>query len=250
CDSSKCAGRSSTDDHGIDVSIHLLEDFDGGGLVVVVGVGGIFELRGHKSVRVTRSQLARAIDGSLHALVIRGSRDLGAEGSHDHNLFLRKSLWYEKRDFVTAIDPDQRQTDAGVAGSCFDNCAAGAKLALFLGPIDDPDCRAIFHTSTGIQIFELGIDFRSIRRDHVSELEKRSPADELGDVVGNRWVRTLDCFLHSTGYGTEELASTPVTAIALDLDSSRFSYAQSACPCLWRVLPHELSGIHPHSWAS
>ena len=150
--------------HRIDSSFHLFVDFAGSGFVVVIGIGGIFELAGQEGIGITGSQVLGATDGAFHALGVRSASHLGAEGPHDHDFFFRKTFRDEERDLVPAIDTDQGKTDASVAGGRFDDGAAGTQLTVLLRPPNDADGSPILYAAAGVQVFQLGEDIGGIRR--------------------------------------------------------------------------------------
>src|SRR5580704_1948274 len=195
------SGSSAADHDGIDAPIHLLENFAGGGFVVVVGIGEVFELSGHERRGIGGDQSLGLADGALHALCVGSTSHLGAEGAHDLDLFLGEALGHEQLHFIAAIDADEREADAGVSGGRFDDSAARRELAVLLGAADDPDGCAIFHTTAGVQVFELGEYVSRSRGDQALQLQHGSLADQLGDVVGDSQAgHFLILVRHLTGY--------------------------------------------------
>ena len=203
---------------GVDPSFHLLENFRGRSLVVKFRVGRIFELGGHEGFGIASGEFFGAGYCSLDALGVRSTCDLGAEGPHEHDFFLRKTVGNEQRHFISAIHPNQREPDAGVSRSCFDDSATGFEQALLFGTPNDADRGAVFHTSTGIQVLQLGVDLSRIRRHQLFQLKERSFADQLSNVVGDAQARALDCLgSHITGYGSAAEASIELSGNRLRL---------------------------------
>ena len=156
---------------------------------MVVGVGGVVELRGQEGRGVACQQVLRAPDGALHALGFRSASHLGAEGSHDDGLFLRKFFRDKKPHLVPASHADQRQADAGVSGGSFDHGAPRFQLAFALGALDQANGGAIFHAAAGVQVFELGENVGRSRRGQLLHVQHRRFADELRDIVANAQAR-------------------------------------------------------------
>ena len=100
-------------------------------------------------------QLFSLADSALHALGVRCTSHLGAEGAHDLDLFLGEVLGHEQLHLIAAIDADQRQPDAGISRGRLDDRPAGLELAFLLGAADDPDGCAILHAAAGIQVLQL-----------------------------------------------------------------------------------------------
>ena len=199
----KVAGGSGADDHCVDPAFHLLENFHRGGLIVVVGIGGIVELVGHEGVRITSYQILGAPDRTQHAFGVRSPSHLGAQSSHDLDFFFGETFGNEKRDLVTALDADESEADAGIAGSGFDDRATRLEASVFFGAQDDSTGGAILHTATRVQIFQLGEDAGRVARNQFLQLKNGSFADQLGDVISNAQARALDGLCpHTTGYGS------------------------------------------------
>src|SRR6185437_11805428 len=77
---------------------------------------------------------------------------------------------------------DERKTDAGVAGSAFDDATAGPERAALLGVADDPQRRAVLHRLSGIEEFRLAENLAA------GGLAGAAKADErrIADGVENR----------------------------------------------------------------
>jgi len=113
---------------------------------VVVGVGGVVELRGHEGLGVGSQQIPGAGDGALHALGFRECGSPGAEGPHDDG-FSSENFSGIKQPHLgkPRTHADQRQADAGVSGGGFDDGASPLQLAFTLGALDQANGGAIFH---------------------------------------------------------------------------------------------------------
>ena len=152
-----------------------------------------------------RHEFVGAPDGSQHALRIRGARHLSTEGTHDRDFFFGETFGHEEGDFVSALDPDQGQADAGITGGGFDDCASRPELPVGFGAQNNPAGRPVLHTAAGIEVLQLGKDAGNVVRNQLLELQDGSVADQLGNVVSDAQALAFDGFwLHSTGYGTRK----------------------------------------------
>src|SRR5437879_10878401 len=177
------------------------------------GIRGIFELTGHERVGIARDELVGPLNGSLHALGVGSSRHLGAEGSHDHDFFFRKTLWNKQHNLIAAIHTDQRQSDSCISSSRLDDCAAGLEQAVFLGTTDDSYGCAVLHTAAGIEVLEFGENICRVGWNKPLQLKDGSPADQFCDVIGNAQAGVSEGFRpHTTGYGSGTEASIEVSA--------------------------------------
>src|ERR1700752_4273372 len=106
--SGKSASSARADHDGVNLSIHLLENFYSGCLQVVFGIGRILELIRHEAFAAS-GKFFGALDGSSHALRVGRTRHFSTEGPHDNDFFFRKALWYKQRDLITPVDANERQ---------------------------------------------------------------------------------------------------------------------------------------------
>src|SRR5437588_3018371 len=127
---------AAPDRDGVDAPVHLLEDFARGGFIVIVSVGGIVELCGQKCARIGSLKIFGALDSALHALGLRSSRDLGAEGAHDDYFFLRKFFGHKEPDLIAAIYADQSEANAGISGGSFNDGASRLEFSISFGAGD------------------------------------------------------------------------------------------------------------------
>jgi hypothetical protein len=78
----------------------------------------------------------------------------------------------------------------------------GASLPFLLRPPDNPDGRAVLHASARVQVFELGEDVGRPGRNQPLQSQHGSPADQLGNVVGDAQMgdfRVFRCTLQGKG---------------------------------------------------
>src|SRR2546425_5034919 len=199
------------------------------------GIRGIFELTGHERVGSARDELVGPLNGSLHALGVGSARHLGAEGSHDHDFFFRKTLWNEQHHFIAAVHADQRQADAGISSSRLDDCAAGLEKTVLLGAPDDSYGCAVLHTAAGIEVLEFGENICRVGWNKSLQLKDGSPADQFCDVVGNAQAGVREGFRpHITGYGSGTEASIELSAGQHSAISGGPSTAHHRTPALGR----------------
>ena len=114
------------------------------GIVVLIGIIGI-------------GNFAREFfrDGIVAARIVRldggGADDhFGAERLQQIDFFLGLLVGDGENHFVAAHRGDQRQAHAGIAGSAFDDGAAGLEQAFFFGVVNHGDADAVFHRAAGI----------------------------------------------------------------------------------------------------
>ena len=182
-DAGEGAAGADAADEGVDAAVELLPDFGGGGVVVELRVGLVGELAGHEAVGNGGGGLVGAADGSGHAFGFGCAGDLGAEAAHENAFFLGKAFGDEELDFVAAVDADERQADAGVAGGGLKNGAARMEQAAGFGVEDHSQCRAVFDGAAGVEEFELGENLRAGLGREPGQLEHWRVADKLGDVA-------------------------------------------------------------------
>ncbi len=147
-----------------------------------------------KRLGILGGQFLGAIDCSWHALGVRGAGDLGAQGPHDHDFFLRKMLGDKQRDLVAAIHPNQRQPDPGVPGGGFDDGASRPERPCSSARANNSDGGAVFHASARDSDTPAWRRRRPTRRHNPFQLQDGSFADQLSDVVSDSQARTFNRF--------------------------------------------------------
>ena len=111
-----------------------------------LGIHGVFVLIGIERIGNFFAQFFR--DGVITARIVRldgGGADnhFGAEGLEQVHFFLGLLVGDGEDHLVAAHGRDQRQAQAGIAGSAFDDRAAGLEQALALGFVDHGDADAV-----------------------------------------------------------------------------------------------------------
>jgi len=211
-DAGERAAGADAGDEGVDASVELLPEFLSGGVVVELRVGGVVELEGGPNVGVGFGESEGAADGAGHAIGFGGSVDLGAESTHEGAFFFGEAFGDKEDDAVAAVDADEGESDAGVAGGGFGDDGVFVKEAAAFGVEDHAEGGAIFDGSAGVEEFELGEDMGGAGGDDAMELEDRGVADEGGDVVGGAEAgggaggghRTRQCSSGDGGQGKAE----------------------------------------------
>ena len=97
--------------------------------------------------------------------------DLGAEAAHEDAFFFGEAFGDEEHDLVAAVDADQGEADAGVAGGGFKDGGARAEQAAGFGVEDHAQGGAVFDGAAGVEEFKLGEDGGGAGGDEAAELE-------------------------------------------------------------------------------
>ena len=97
--------------------------------------------------------------------------------------FLARLLVGDGEDhFVAAHRGDEREAHAGIAGSAFDDRAAGLEQAFALGFVDHPDADAVLHRAAGIHVIGFDVDFGLDILCEAIEPDERRVADGFENV--------------------------------------------------------------------
>ncbi len=187
--SSDAANRSPCTHAGDEVgdfSLGVFPNFGTGGAVMRLGVHRIFVLVRVEGVGDFARELFR--DGIVAAGILgldSGGADdhFGAEGFQEINLFARLLVRNGKDDFVAADCGDQCEAHSGVAGSSFDDCAAGLEQAFALSFVNHPDADAIFHRAAGVQVIGLDVNLRGNVLGDAIQTNQGRVGHRLEDVV-------------------------------------------------------------------
>ena len=84
--------------------------------------------------------------------------------------------------FITFKRSYQCEADAGVAAGRFNNRRARFQQSLAFRVFDHRQRDAVLYTAAGIGRFQLGVNIRSVGRDHTVQLDQRSTADKFQTV--------------------------------------------------------------------
>ncbi len=108
-----------------------------------------------------------------------------AESAHEGALFFGEAFGNKEDDAIAAVDADQGQSHAGVAGGGFGDDGVLVEQAAAFGVEDHAQGGAVFDGAAGVEELELGVDFSSGVGSEAAEAQDRRVANELGDVVGD-----------------------------------------------------------------
>src|SRR5687767_10012113 len=191
-DAAEGAAGADRADEAVDLAVGLVPDLRAGGAVVAHAVGDVVELVGpDHAVGVARLQLLGQAAGDLHVVVRvlvghgRHFLELGAGEAQHVLLLLRLGVRDHDQGLVAARVPDQRQTDAGVAGGALDDQAALAELAPPLGVLDDEEGRAVLDRAAGVEELRLAQDGAAGQLRSLLELDERGVADRADEAVAD-----------------------------------------------------------------
>ena len=150
-DARKSASGPDTGDKGIDPALHLFPEFVGGGGMVEVGIGGVFELESGKGARGFRCHGAAAADGSSHGLCLRSADDGGAKAAHENALFFGKAFGHKENHLVAAMHAHQGEPHPGIAGCRLYDGPAWLQQAAPFGVQDHAQRCPILNAAAGIE---------------------------------------------------------------------------------------------------
>jgi len=149
----------------IDLAVGLLPYFGAGRLVMPASVGEVVELVGpDRTIGLARRNLLGEHAGVARIMHRVGIGNGGNEAKIDAAeaqhvlLFLALSLGHDDDRAIATRIADQRQADPGVTGCTFDDDAARAQPATFLGVLDDVKRWAVLYRAAGIKEFGLAED--------------------------------------------------------------------------------------------
>src|SRR6516165_2593405 len=136
-----------------------------GRLVMPASVGEVVELVGpDRTIGLARRNLLYEYAGVARIMHRVGIGNGGNEAKIDAAeaqhvlLFLALSLGHDDDRAIATRIADQRQADPGVTGCTFDDDAALAQPATFLGVLDDVKRCAVLYRAAGIEEFGLAED--------------------------------------------------------------------------------------------
>ncbi len=169
-----------------DFPFSVFPDFGASGVVMRVGVRRIFILIGVKRIWNFAGEFCGhgVIAARIFGFDGGGANDyFGAERFEQINFFARLLVGDGEDDFIAAHAGDQRESHAGVAGSSFDDGAAGFQFAGTFGFIDHPQADAVFHRAAGIHVVGLDPDFGGKAFGQFIQANDRRVADRFENVV-------------------------------------------------------------------
>src|ERR1700733_14308262 len=151
-----------------------------------LGIHRVLVLIGVKRIR----NFAREFGGDriVAARIFRfdggGTDDhFGAERFQEVDFFARLLVGDGEDDFVAAHAGDEREAHARVAGSAFDDGAAGFQFTSALGFVNHGDADAVFHGAAGIHVIGLDPDFGGRIFREAIQADDRRVADGFQNVL-------------------------------------------------------------------
>ena len=130
----------------------------------------------------------RTRDRSLHSRLFGNVLDLSAEHFHQFHLFHGKAFGHAQNNTIPARDADQREANSGVAGCWFDDRRAWSENAPALRVQNHTKSGAIFNTTAGIEIFELGVNVCKRRRSKMGKVEQGCVTYQIDDTFSHALV--------------------------------------------------------------
>ena len=187
------AGAHAANEVG-DFAFAVFPDFRAGGLVMGFRIHRIVVLVGIEGI----GNFARQFfgDGIIAARIVGldgggADDDFGAERFEQVDFFLGLLVRDGENHFVAAHRGDERQSHAGIAGSAFNDGAAGLEQALFFGVVNHGDADAVFHGAAGIDVIGFDVDLRLEALVDAIETDQWSAADGLKNVVAAHVASSL-----------------------------------------------------------
>ncbi len=178
--------RADPGDEGVDIAVHLLEDFRAGRLEVGFGVGVVGELVDEIAARNLLGQTLGHV-GVVFGMAMRhvraGQAHVGAHGAQVLDLLLRHLVGNDQQDVVALLLADQGQGQAGVARRGLNDGAARFQPARLLSRLDHRQGDAVLDGAAGVLALQLqeqaagaGVDPR--------HLDHRRLADQVQQTLG------------------------------------------------------------------
>jgi len=198
-DAGESAAGADAGDEGVDAGVHLVPEFDSGGVVVEAGVGGVVELEGGPDIGIGFGQGDGLTDGAGHAFGFGSAMDFSAESAHEDAFFFGEAFGDVEDDAVAAVDANKGESDTGIAGGGFGDDGVFVQQAAAFGIKDHAKSGAVFDGAAGVEKFKLGEQVGGVGRREAAELQQRRIADEGGDIGCGAESRGGRGFGHRTG---------------------------------------------------
>ena len=149
------------------------------------GIGRVGKLLEQQVAGVVFGELFRSPDGARHAFAAGSQHQLGPENPEEFAPLQAHRLGHHQGQLVAALGADESQPDPGIPAGGFQENGVRADGAFDLGGLDHAQGDPVFDAGQRVEKFQFeGHPGRQTRR-HSAELDQRSAADELGDVVGD-----------------------------------------------------------------
>ena len=118
------------------------------------GVGGVVKLAGNETTGDLTFQFLCLFHSALHALCAGRQHQFCAVGFQQLLPFNAHRVGHYDDHLITHWNGHRRQTDAGIAGGGFDNCATGLQHAPSFRIPDHLQGHPVFHRAAGIKALQ------------------------------------------------------------------------------------------------
>ena len=177
------AAGADADHDGIDLAVHLAQDFRAGRRLVRQRIGRIGELVDEERAgRAPRDRLGEIliVVGMALAHVRARDDDLGAHGPGMQHLLARHLVRHDQQRAIALASADQRKAEPGIAGGRLDDGAAGLEPPVGFRRLDHGARRPVLDRARGVRAFELEKEPARPAID-ARHLDERRLADEIED---------------------------------------------------------------------
>ena len=113
----------------------------------------------------------------------RADDDFGAQGFQQIDFFLGLLVGDGEDHFVAAHRGDEREAHSRIAGSAFDDGAAGPQQTFALGFVNHGGADAVFHRAARIQVIGFDVNLGLAILGHAIEAHQWRVANGFEDVV-------------------------------------------------------------------
>ncbi|MNE18208.1 hypothetical protein D3C80_1112300 [compost metagenome] len=196
------AARTDAGDEGVDLALHLLEDFGTRRLEVSLRVGVVGELVDEVAARNLLGQALGHV-GIVFGVAVRhvrtGQAHIGAHGAQVLDLLLRHLVGDDQQDVIALLLADQGQGQTGVARRRLDDGAARLQPARVFSRLDHRQGDAVLDRAAGVLALQLqeqaagaGVDPRHLdHRRLADQVQQRAHGAGQDGGVGHRHAKRL-----------------------------------------------------------
>ena len=182
-DAGQRAAGADADHDGVDVAVHLAQDFRAGRRLVRPRIGRIGELvdedRAGRAARDRLGHVLIVVGMALADVRARGD-DLGAHGLGVQHLLPRHLVGHDQQRAIALAAAHQGEPEPGIAGRRLDDRAAGLELAVGLRRLDHRARRPVLERAGRVRALELEKEPAGTAID-AGDLDERRVADEVED---------------------------------------------------------------------
>ena len=180
-DAGERAAGADADHDGVDVAVHLAQDFRAGRRLMRLRIGRVGELVDEEGARrAPRDRFGEVliIIGMPLAHVRARDDDLGAHGLGVQHLLPRHLVGNDQQRAVALAAADQRESEPGIAGGGLDDGAAGLEAPVGLRRLDHGARRPVLERARGVRALELEKQPAGAAIN-ARDLDERRVADEI-----------------------------------------------------------------------